>query len=255
MKQLLITLTTIFMLVNNTYAQVETIKSSDIQHVEHQLNDVMEIIDTSLLKLKLVEVEAVYNQLPNEINKARLGIIYHETALNLTFLSKSPYKGYAKKSFNILTELSINDKTTKALLPFIDAYRASALSLVGGETRKLKLVGQAFKLFNKAVNDYAAISYMPEFLRGSVAENLPKIFFIKRKFAKKDMQSLIDKYSANNSYANNKIMSFVWAWANQHQSKKHRATALNYLEKAIALDGNSIGGRKRAEDLKAKMLK
>jgi hypothetical protein len=49
----------------------------------------MEIIDTTLLKSKLKEVEVDYSKNPSEINKARLGIIYHETALNLSFFSKN----------------------------------------------------------------------------------------------------------------------------------------------------------------------
>jgi hypothetical protein len=165
-------------------------------------------------------------------------------------------KGYAKKSFDILTELLEDTNTTKELLPFVSSYRASSLSLVGGETMKLKLVGEAFKLFQTSVDNYAAISYLPEFLRGSVAENLPWVFFFKKKFAKLDMQSIIDKQEKNNHYANSKIMSFVyWAWANQHQGKKYRKQALIYLDKAIALDPHYLGGRKRAELLKNRFAK
>jgi hypothetical protein len=68
----------------------------------------MELIDTSELKIKLKEVEENYKQNPNEINKASLGIIYHETALNLSFLSKTEFKGYAKKSFDTLKNFSIH---------------------------------------------------------------------------------------------------------------------------------------------------
>jgi hypothetical protein len=83
--------------------------------IEHQLDDVMEIIDTSLLKTQLRAVELAYEQNPSEINKARKGIIYHETALNLGFLSKTEYKGYAKKSYDILTEMTQNQQTTPEL--------------------------------------------------------------------------------------------------------------------------------------------
>jgi hypothetical protein len=254
MKLLLFTLIILnSMATSNLTAQTQSLDLKKLKSFELQLNDVMEIIDTALLKTKLNEVEMAYAENSNEINKTRLGIIYHETALNLTFLQKSPYKGYAKKSFDILTELLENTNTTKELLPFIASYRASSLSLVGGETRKLKLVGEAFKLFRIAVDNYAAISYLPEFLRGSVAENLPWIFFFKKKFAKLDMESIIRKQEKNGEYANGKIMSFVyWAWANEHQSKKYRKQSLAYLDKAIALDHNYLGGRKRAEELKNK---
>ena len=237
-------------------AQPKPLDFLKVKAFEHQLDDVMELIDTTVLKVKLKEVEELYKQNPNEINKARLGIIYHETALNLSFFSKTEFKGYAKRSFDTLSELYNSINTSRELFPFIVSYRASALSLMGAETRKLKLLGQAFKLFNDAVKDHAAISYVPEFLRGSVAENLPWFFFSKRKFAKQDFQSIIDKQDKNNEYANWKIMSFTfWAWAKQRQSTKYRLQALTYLDKAIALDPNYKAGRQKAEELKVKMSK
>ena len=237
-------------------AFAQQLDGSKMRTIEHQLDDVMEIIDTTFLKIRLKEVELAYEQKPSEINKARKGIIYHETALNLGFLSKTEYKGYAKKSYDILTEMTENKQITRELMPFVSSYRASAIALVGAETKKLGLLGDAFKLFEEAVKNYAEVSYLPEFLRGSVAENLPWIFYKKRRFAKLDMQSIIDKQAKNQDYTNNKIMSFVyWAWANQHQAKKDRTLAISYLDKAIALDPAYVGGRKRAEELKEKLMK
>ena len=229
---------------------------SKVKAYEHQLDDVMELTDTTELKVKLKEVEADCKQNPAEINKVRLGIIYHETALNLSFFSKTEFKGYAQKSFDTLSELFHSSGTTKELLPFISSYRASALSLVCGETKKLSLMGKAFDMFREAIEKYSDVSYLPEFMRGSVAENLPWIFFSKRKFAKQDFRSIIAKYEKNNEYANRKIMSFTyWAWAKQHQNKKYRTQSLAYLEKAISLDPHYKGGRKRAERLKAQLSK
>ncbi len=125
--------------INPTYGQFERLAFQKVKAFEHQLEDVMELIDTTLLKLKLQEVEESFQQNPNEITKARLGIIYHETALNLSFFSKTEYKGYAQKSFDRLSELFKSPNTSKELIPFIASYRASALSLVSAETRKLKL--------------------------------------------------------------------------------------------------------------------
>jgi len=233
---------------------VQQLDFSKVKSFEHQLEDVMEIMDTTELKLKLEAVEKQFNNEPNELNRVRIGIIYHEIALNFTFLSKTAYKGFAKKSYEILTELSQSASTTPELLPFISAYRASAMSLVSAETKKLGLLNDAFILFNEAVKQYAQVSYLPEFLRGSVAENLPWIFFSKRKYAKKDFQSIIDKQLQNEDYANRKIMSFTyWAWANQHKSKKYRKQAIAYLDQAIELDPNYKAGRKKAEDLKSKL--
>jgi tetratricopeptide (TPR) repeat protein len=242
--------------INSVTAQNQQLDFSKVKVYEHQLDDVMELIDTTELKIKLKEVEENYQQNPCEINKVRLGIIYHETALNLSFFSKTEFKGYAKKSFDTLSELFNSPNTTKELLPFIASHRASALSLVGAETKKLKLLGEAFSLFNDAVKNYSSVSYLPEFLRGSVAENLPWFFFTKRKFAKQDFQSIIDKQDKNSEYANWKIMSFTyWAWAKQRQRKKHRTQALAYLDKAIALDPNYKAGRKKAEELKTTLTK
>lgn len=240
--------------LNNITAQ--SLNFSTIKSFEHQLDDVMEIIDTTELKIKLKEVEENYNQNRNEINKIRLGIIYHETALNLSFFSKTQFKGYDKKSFDILSQLLEDTKTSKELLPFITSYRASALSLVGAESKKLSDLSKAFKLFDEAVISYASVSYLPEFLRGSVAENLPWYFYSKRKSARYDFESIISKNDANSEYANWKIMSFTyWAWAKQNQRKKYRTLAIQYLEKAIELDPNYNAGRKRAEELKIILTK
>lgn len=241
-------------ITNNLHAQ--QLDLSKVKTLAYQLDDVMELIDTTELKAKLKEVEYQFQQHPGEINKARLGIIYHETALNLSFFSKTAYKGYAKKSYDQLTELFNSPLTIKELMPFVASYRASALSLMVAETKQLKLLGKAFTLFADAVDKYAAISYLPEFLRGSVAENLPWFFFTKRKFAKKDLQSIIDRQHQQADYANWKIMSFTyWAWANQHQGKRYRQQAISYLDKAISLDPNDKAGRKKAAALKLKLTK
>lgn len=78
----------------------------------------MELIDITELKSKLKEVEENYSQNPNEINKIRLGTINHETALNLSFFSKTESKGYAQKSFDILSNLfnSANTHTWPSLI-------------------------------------------------------------------------------------------------------------------------------------------
>jgi len=237
-----------------TSLQAQQLDFSKLKAFEHQLDDVMEMIDTIELKSKLREVEAQFQNTPTEINKARIGIIYHEVALNLSFLSKTGYKGYAKKSFDQLSELFSFPSTSKELMPFVASYRASALSLVSAETKKLSLLSDAFTLFNDAAANYSDVSYLPEFLRGSVAENLPWIFYKKKKFAKRDFQSIITRQAQNSEYANWKIMSFTyWAWAKQHQERKYRPQALKYLDLAIDLDPDSKAGRSRAEPLKLKL--
>ncbi|MBK0404696.1 hypothetical protein I5M27_17005 [Adhaeribacter sp. BT258] len=251
----------LFVLILITMAITTTLKAreldvSKVKIYEHVLSDVMEIIDTAELKIKLNNAEHQFQQNPSEINKVRLGIVYHETALNLAFFSKTTYKGYAKKSFEQLTELFNSPSTTPELLPFIASYRASALALVSAETKKLQLLGEAFSLFEDAVEKYARFSYLPEFLRGSVAENLPWFFFAKRRSANQDFQAIINKQTKDPEYADWKIISFTyWAWANQHQGKKYREQSLTYLEKAISLDPNYKAGRRKAEELKILFMK
>ncbi|MDO7742690.1 MAG: hypothetical protein MUP99_02920, partial [Pedobacter sp.] len=115
--------------------------------------------------------------------------------------------------------------------------------------------GQAFTLFDKAVHDYAAVSYLPQFLRGSVAENLPWIFFSKRKFARLDFQSIVTQFEENSGYANWKVMSFTYlGLAKQMQHKKFREQSLLYLYKAIALDPHYKAGREKAEELQHVMM-
>jgi tetratricopeptide (TPR) repeat protein len=239
-----------------TNVSAQSINVAQMQAYEHQLADVMEVIDTVLLKSKLAKVEKAFQQEASIINKVRLGIIYHETALNLTFFTDSGYEGYAQKSYAILSEVEQNQATPEELLPFVTSYRASALSLVSAETKKLSYLSDAFALLNQAVAQYAMVSYLPEFLRGSIAENLPWFLFGKRKYAKKDFASIIKKYEKDPDYANHRIMSFTyWAWANQHKGRKHRNTAIAYLDSAIALDPENDAGRAKAEALKKELMK
>lgn len=253
MKQFLLALLSTS-IATGAFSNPKTLNETALKELEYQLDDVMEIMDTSFLKEQLRKVESDYSKTPNALNKLRLGIVYHEVGLNLSFFSSDGYKGFPKKSFDVLSELLESGSVTAEMIPFILSYRASALSLVSAETRKLKPLHQAFDLFEEAVEQYAHVSYLPEFLRGSVAENLPNLFFLKRRHAMRDFESIIQKQESSPAYANNKIMSFTyWAWANQHQKPKHRKLALSYLNKAIALDPDYIGGRQRAEDLKAKL--
>jgi hypothetical protein len=251
MKNIILSIILVTIINFNSKAQLKNMTHKDAQQ---KLEDVMEIIDTAFLKSHLIEVENAYKLDNSTINQMRLGIIYHEVALSFGFFNKV-YKGYPQKSLDMLNETlpKLNDDLA-IFKPFVLSYKASALSLLSGETRKLSYLSEAFKLFGEAVTNYASESYAPEFMRGSVSENLPWFMFKKRSYAKKDFDNIIKKYEADNSYATAKIMSFTyWAWAMQHQSKKYRTTSIAYLDKAIKLDPNYNAGRKRAEELKNKM--
>lgn len=250
------TLSILSMLLVNTSVYSQSLTLETVRHYENQVADVTEITDTTYLKQKLMQVESQAQHRSDNLTQTRLGILYHEVALTLSFLSKDnpTHKGYAQKSFDLLNELVVHTNTPPELMPIVCAYRASALSLVSAETKKLSLLGKAFALFDQAVNQYAMVSSAPEFLRGSVAENLPWFFISKRKAAQHDFASIIEKQRRNPAYADAKTMSFTyWAWARQHQGKKYRQQSLAYLELAIQLDPTYQAGRQRAETLKKKL--
>ena len=244
----------LLILTTMTTLNAQEINLEKLAIYETTLDDVMEIIDKELVKKKMKEVENDFQNDSNEFNTVRLGLIYHDIALNLTFFDKTKkYAGYAQKSYDILTKLSKNEETTPELMIYIESYRASSLSLVAGENTKLSLLGKAFEIFENTVNKYSSISPRPEFMRGSVAENLPFFMWKKRKFAKIDFESIIKKQEKNNNYADFRIMSFsYWAWARANKSKKNREQAIKYLNRAIEIDPNYKAGRKRAEELKEK---
>jgi hypothetical protein len=70
---------------------------SKVKAFEQQVEDVMELIDTTELKAKLKEVEEVFRQNQHEMNKVRLGIIYHETTLHYAFYQSLITKDILKK--------------------------------------------------------------------------------------------------------------------------------------------------------------
>lgn len=244
--------------INTNYIKLQDkeLNFLKVKAVEHQLIDVIELNNALEVRFKLKDVEECYIQTPNLVNGLRLGIIYYKTALYLSFFADVKFEGYAQKSYTILTELFNSVPVETELYLFVVSYRASALALVSAETKKIKLLVNAFSLLNDAVNKYASISYLPEFLRGSIAENLPWFCLTKRKIAKQDFQSIIEKYNKNSEYANNKVMSNIYlAWARQHkQSKKYSVKVLEYLNNVIILDPHYNAGRKQAEDLKGIIL-
>jgi tetratricopeptide (TPR) repeat protein len=253
MKYLLI----ILAMITAAELNAQNLNLKKLDSYETTLDDVMEIIGRELVIAKMKEVEEDFQKKPDELNTTRLGLIYHDVALNLTFFDKTKkYAGYAQKSYDILTELSENKKTRPELMVFIESYRASSLSLVAGETKKLSLLGKAFDIFANTIEKYASVSPRPEFMRGSVSENLPFFMWRKRKFAKIDFESIINKQKINPDYADFRLMSFsYWAWARANSGKKYRKQAIEYLNKAIEIDPNYKAGRKRAEELKERYSK
>ncbi|HCQ12247.1 hypothetical protein, partial [Flavobacterium sp.] len=187
MKNIILSIILVTSINFNSKAQLKNMTHKEAQQ---KLEDVMEIIDTTFLKSHLIEVEKAYKLDNSTINQIRLGIIYHEVALSFGFFNKV-YKGYPQKSLDMLNGVipKLNDDLA-IFKPFVLSYKASSLSLLAGETRKLSYLREAFKLFDEAVTNYASESYAPEFMRGSVSENLPWFMFKKRSYAKIDFDNI-----------------------------------------------------------------
>jgi hypothetical protein len=97
-----------------------------LKDAQEKIEDVMEIIDTTFLKTHLIEVEKAYQHDKSTINQIRLGIIYHEVALNFGFFDKV-YKGYPQKSLDMLNAAlpKLNDNLA-IFKPFVLSYKASS---------------------------------------------------------------------------------------------------------------------------------
>jgi tetratricopeptide (TPR) repeat protein len=216
-----------------------------LKAVEAEIEAVMERIDVEGLAAELPERERAAENDKSIVCQARLGIFYHEVALNLGMGKSKKYKGYAKKSYDALSEALSGPDMTPELASFCLAYRASALALWAGEKGDLGKLDAAFSLFADAVALYGLDNYAPRFLRGSVAESLPPIFG-KANLAREDFETLIKQEEASPGFVHSRVLSFTyWAWANNRYkdsarlSPADRVRAVDYLEKAIALDPRS----------------
>lgn len=233
----------------------QNVSFKSVKLIESHLEDVMELISIEDAEKKLNEIEAEYEMFPDQLNMARLGIVYHENALNLASINKGNSDGYATKSFTILHELFTSEDIFVELLPFIAGYHASARALMGSEKTKPGYINESFKLFESAVSNYGEVCFCPEFLRAGISDKLPWFFFNRKRHAKQDYESIITRQQLKLNYAPTRIMSFSYfGWAKQSQSKKDRARTLEYLEKSIQLDPKYKAARKRAEELKNKLL-
>ena len=99
----------LLLMVSSQQLQAQNSQLNDLHAAEKALDDVMEIIDTSYLRIKWQEVEADFAKNPAALQRIRLGILYHELTLNFSFLYKKLPKGYAQRSFDLL-DVAYNDK-------------------------------------------------------------------------------------------------------------------------------------------------
>lgn len=225
-----------------------------VKLIESHLLDVMEIDERSA-EHKTREIESEYQMFPDQMNMARLGIVYHERALSHFNSPDGEKRKFASGSFEILDELHQSPDTFPELRPFVAAYRSSSIALMAAERRNPALINTSFESFDKAIKQYSPVSYCPEYLRANIAGNLPWFFFSKRKLARQDFESIIQKHQLNNQYAPYRIMSFVYfGWAKLSHSGKYIQQAVAFLDKAMHLDPKNRAAGKKAEELKSKLL-
>ena len=220
--------------------------------------DCSELTDRKEILNKLSIAEAVHITELQDVNTMiKIGLIYHEVALNLNRFApkKDRRTGYAEKSFQVLSKLVAKPILSKEIQIWILTYQASSLALLSGEKGSLILLSRAFSLFEIAIAKYDQESYLPRFLRASVSENLPWLFWRKRKFAKLDLDNLVKRIEDNPSAIPDKIKSFIyWAWANQFKNKiNKRQVVKKHLRESIRLDPEKKAGFLNAEKLLIKL--
>ena len=215
-----------------------------VKEYEEKLTDVMEVIDPKRAKRNMKTYEEKTQADPTMLNRVKLGIVYHEVSLNLF---KEGYKGYAKRSFEILSDPELYESSPESLNPFIFSYIASSRALMGSEEGDIGYVNDAFLILDKAVDIYGVYSYAPLFMRASIAENLPWFFFRSGE-AKKDFEAIISSREKNKDYASDKIMSFVYLGLAK-QVLNEKELAISYLNKSIDFDPGGVGAREMAEEL------
>jgi len=219
-----------------------------------RLEDCTEIVDHGDLahKLQVVEAARVGDESP-PLLRLRQALLLHEAGLNLGLLAQRDQRqiGYPDRSYKILTELAAIPDLPPEIRPWIDSFRASALALSGGEKGKLGLLSQAFELFDRAVREHDHASYLPRYLRGSVAENLPRILWRKRRWARIDFDELLRRVEADPSFMPDNVKSFTyWAWAKKFCGDRgKRPKAEQLLKEAMRLDPEKKAGFARASEL------
>lgn len=232
----------------NVHSQEQTPKSNLAL-----VTDILDMNDIDTIIKHLLIQRTITEKQPTFVNRTRLGILYHDVAMKSFRRTRTEQKYYTEEAYRILTNLRNEQDLDESLLSIVRSFHASSLALLGAQRNNTELIDQAFSLFNQAIIDYGDYCYAPMYMRAKVAQQLPRNF-AKLRLAKSDYSELIDKYGLNRNFANQRSMSYVyWAWAKLHQSKKDRAQAIRYLERAIELDPAGKGAGFRAKLLLEEM--
>ena len=195
--------------------------------------DVAEILQAEIVRRNLADTRADHERDPSTLNAVRMAIAYHEASLVL-----GDDEPWAARSFAILSDPRVYASADDELKPIVFSYMGSARALMGRDTRRIGYVRDAFLILDDAVRVWGDTSPMPRFLRGSVAENLPRSFR-KRAVAKSDFRRLIELDAEDDTFASDKLMSFVLYGLSTLEPNPSTANALR--AKAFATDTDGTG--------------
>jgi hypothetical protein len=205
-----------------------------------KLEQYTEVLDTAKLSQNLEYFE--YKQDGDALDQIALGITYHEICVVHYILGKDKsYAHYAEKALRTLVDAK---KTSPVdAYPILDTYINSSRSLVASTKNNLVELIRVIRIYNGLVRKYGSISYYPEFLEGSLLENLPNILGGHTK-AKKLFESIIAKHESDPAYASDKIVSFCYL--SLGKLEKNSTRKKDYFQKSIAIDADKQGGANQA---------
>jgi len=189
-------------------------------------NDKQELIAVSNIKnweLLMDRIDLQKHQTkenPSFLNKAKLGILYHNAAIMKMATDKKKSQELAEQSYILLTILVTEPSTRMDLLPCLKAHHASSLVMVGLGNKERQLIDQAFALFEMTINRFGGNCYFPRYLRLQMNQQLS---YPNKRLAKEDCNKLIGQYDMDHNFIDKTTMIDVyldWAKLNYTLTKK-----------------------------------
>ena len=165
-----------------------------IATLETALESYMQLTQTEIA-LQLPKMESISQHTHSALEQTISGIFFHEAAMKFT--DKTLVAGYAKKSYETLTQLAENPNTEAEIMPFVTAFQGSAQVLFGEATDSKLEIRKGFKVLNASVENYHKYSFISRYLRGTTFERLS----LSKSIARKDFTLLITDYENNQNFA------------------------------------------------------
>jgi hypothetical protein len=207
------------------------------------LEQFTEILNKNVLQDNQKTLEKIAQ--PDVLEIIALGLTYHEICVLYFMLEKNKqYAPYASKALTTLS--SARPDAPEWTLPMLDSYINSSRSLVAAVKGNLIGLLRVIRDYDKLIDKYSATSYHPEFLQGSLLENLPNVFGAHSK-AKQRFENIVTKYNKDHAYATPKIISFCYL--SLGKLSKNPKEKIDYLEQSIKIDSSGDGGSTLAKKI------